>query len=668
MREEYAHYFKELDKTTKEYNSLLKKGIEYAPQQIKCLTYGFDTIQRCQLLNTNYFITYEEGKNTVDLEGISILERINYDYKTSEYAEKFYSVACNFRDNFDKLFFKNGCYVIPAYKKMMDSFKINMKIPEYIAARWHTRRFMEVFDENYDPNKPTRFPNPKKLKVAKRIPLLQEACFFVDRMIATKLGGEFKDGIMPRKVIFSVQPNSGKTFLSNAFCDIGLILHKIYYKSSGIIRINNTAGNAIGCSTLCKNMLSDIKITYIYPELTKYFGEQRGKYKCTIFKKEASDEWLLQDLDNSIRASMFAVGRETAINGLRNDVALVIDDISDGFDQMNNDQAHIDMVNKYDVDMDSRKEDESVPELIIGTMFNENGLQNTLIKRAEAKYGKLVPVKKKGFSNSLLTPDKSMAVILVDCFNSKMESIAPDLISTEKLIDKMNTMVGYQFDLVYRQKNGSRDPKTFEYDTLFQYKPDDKADLEETSVCAIDPTRMKSSDYFVAMFFRKNKQNGKYRFVDVICEQESLGKVNDPKNKFAQKLIKAFIDNKCTKVLIENNTSNLIATYLDDLLQKQGYNFCKFREIYNTGKKLTRILDMEMTIKNNIEFPTKNSFPLKHRMTTAMMLLTKWDNINYGKKGNYDDVPDCTAMFANEFIYKESYKAKLIAGDLPYGL
>ena len=353
---------------------------------------------------------------------------------------------------------------------------------------------------------------------------------------------------------------------------------------------------------------------------------------------------------------MFAVGRENAINGMRNDVALVIDDLSDGFEQMNSDQAHIDMVNKYDVDMDARKEDEDVPEFIIGTMFNENDIQNTLIERAKNKYGDFIQLQNKEFRNSYLTRDKSMIVILVDCFTEDMESVAPDLISTEKLLDKMNNMEGYQFDLVYRQKRGSREPRTFEYDTLETYDRNDISGLENTSICVVDPTRKKGSDYFVLGCFRYNKNTHKYRLYDIICQKKSLGKVSDPSNKFAKEVMDFLIRNNCVKFYIENNTSNLIGTLIEQLLNQNNYNFCKIEEVYSTEQKLPRILNMEMTIKNNIEFPQNNSYPPKSDMSIAMTIFTKWDSSQFGKKGNYDDVPDMVAMFANKYIFAVKQK------------
>lgn len=645
MREEYEKYFSELNENMQAYSKLSSKGLAFLLEQIDCYKLGINSLQKCQNLYVDYFNIYTENFYNYDLEGITTEELINYDYKTSEYAEKYCRVGDKFCKMFDELFLKNkhlGIYETESHKNLIIEFKKYLKIAVSISARWHIQRYIEYyeFDKGY-----------RSKKLPKRLPLLKEAMFFADRMIATKMGIKFDDGIQPKTIIFAVQPNSGKSFVSNVFCNIGLILHWKYFKSSGVIRMSNTSKNAWGFSGQCKSMLSDYKISFIYPELKKYFRGEYPNIRCSIFKKEPLEEWLLQDLDNSIRASMFAVGRENAINGMRNDVALVIDDLSDGFEQMNNDQAHKDMVTKYDVDISSRKEDTDVPEFIVGTMFNENDLQNTLIARAKDKYGEFIQLNNKEFSNSYLTRNKKMVVILVDCFNDKMESSAPDLISTEDLVEKMNTMESYQFDLVYRQKKGSREPRPFEYDTLLTYNSQNKSKIEDTSICVLDPTRKKGSDYFVLGCFRRNNTNNKFRFSDVICQKKSLGKISDPENKFANYVVDFLIKNKCTNFYVENNTSNLIGTFIEQLLKSRGYNACKIEELYSSEQKLPRILNMEETIKNNIEFPEKNMFPIKSDMSIAMNMLTKWDSLQYGKKGNFDDVPDMVSMFAKKFIF-----------------
>lgn len=60
---------------------------------------------------------------------------------------------------------------------------------------------------------------------------------------------------------------------------------------------------------------------------------------------------------------------------------------------------------------------------------------------------------------------------------------------------------------------------------------------------------------------------------------------------------------------------------------------------------------MRATILNHIVFPKKGLFPTKHRISLAMNGLTTWNSETFGRKGNYDDMPDSTAMFADKFIF-----------------
>lgn len=641
LKNEIKQNFKDLIDLTKKYNKLLKQQEESIFDRTDILLLGMSLIESNQNMLLEYYFKYVDIDKNIPLDPLSLEDRINFDYKNSDYANKYYSVCEKIIQEYE---INDYEYDAEFLLKIQTLKKLKKKMLE-ISARWFSQRFIEVYE--YD-------KQPRSKKLPKRLPLLKEAFFFTDRMLETKMGIIFEDGIMPLKGLFSVQPNSGKSFVCNVFCVRGLVLHKIYFKSSGIIRMTNTGKNALGFSGQCKNMLSDKKIVSIYPELTKYFT-QNGK--CTLFKREPLEEWLLADLGNEIRASMFAVGRDSAINGMRNDVALVIDDLSDGFEQMNNDQAHKDMVTKYDVDIDSRKEDENVPELFVGTMFNEFDVLNTLIERAITKYGKLVQLKdKKGniiYPNSYLTPDYKQVFILVDCFNEKGESLAPKLITTEKLIEKQENMKPYEFDLVYRQKRTSREPRLFEYNTLITY---DNIDNDfDTTICVLDPTRKNSSDYFVMSVFNKTGNN-RYRFIDCICKQKSLGKLNDPKNKFANEVADFLIKYHCTHLYIENNVSNLIGSLFENLLKSKGYTFCKIEEVYNTKSKIERILNMETTIKNHIEFPRKNLFPRKHDMFIAMEQLTRFDATNINQKGNFDDVPDNIAMFAKKFIFEKPRK------------
>ena len=98
--------------------------------------------------------------------------------------------------------------------------------------------------------------------------------------------------------------------------------------------------------------------------------------------------------------------------------------------------------------------------------------------------------------------------------------------------------------------------------------------------------------------------------------------------------------------------------YAKALCKEMKYESCKFRERYTSKKgknstKIVRILNMEETIKNHIEFPDVQTLPLTHPLRLYMKYLTEWSSTEGQKKSNPDDAPDSLAMFAEEFIFKK---------------
>ena len=609
-------------------------------KRVDLLFIGMTLIEKAQ----NEILQYKEFNSNFDREKV-----INLDYKISELAGKFY---------------KASSFVIDIFANVRKSKKVNsiskdqkLKFIEltkrilFISARWDIERMINVFEFDVP---------PQNKAFEKRKPLLSTCIFFANRMNATKLGITFEDGIMPRRIIFAVQPNAGKSFIVNVYSVMAIMLHALYYNTSGILRMSNNLDNACGFSNQIKAMIENEKIADIYPEVKKFFKNQ----KCRILEKSTSEEWKLNGLDPRIRASHFARGRESAINSIRVFVLLAIDDLSDGFEQMNNDEAHKAMTTKYEIDMDSRKEEANVPEFIAGTMFNEYDVPNTLIRKLEER-GLLIDSTK--FKNVRHTKDYSTVVIAMDCFDENGESVAPKLISTEKLKEKQNSLKSYEFDLVYRQIRSSREPRVFEYQNLKTYTkmPDD---LSFAARGYIDPTRKQGRDYFAFPVFRHRDADNLEYFVNCIYEKKSLGKTEDPQNKFLEKVVNFIIDNRIVDFTIENNTSNTIGTIIDMKLKEKGYNFCKIKEIYTAkikqnSTKMQRILDQEATIVNNVCFPAPGVFPPKHPMTEFMDHFTRYDvNVNYNNIKNHDDAPDSICGFSMNYLFVRKNRYSIISG------
>lgn len=632
-----------LDNCIKHINGLNRKGkvLETLEERIDDLLFGMATIERAK----NQLFDFKQANL-----GFKIQPIIDYDFRLSEYAEKFYiqgkqviEFTASQQDNI-------AVRLIPRAKK--DSLISHNEAMLYISARWHIERMIDVFEFDTEPEN-RAFP--------KRKPLLEECIFFADRMNATKLGIQFKDGIMPRTMIFAVQPNAGKSFVANVYSLMSSCLHRIYYNTSGILRMSNNTANAIGFSNQIKAMIENEKIALIYPEFEKYFPKGG---KPQILEKSTAEEWKIAGLDPRIRASYFARGRDTAINSIRVFVALIIDDLSDGFDQMNNDEAHQDMTTKFYIDMESRKEGETIPTFICGTMFNEFDIQNTMISKAENEVGLLQHPK---FRNVRHTPDFSTVVVAVDCFDDKNESYAPKLISTPKLVDKQNSLKPFEFDLVYRQIRSSREPRIFDYDNLKTYKELPKS-LKSETIAVLDPTRKNGADFFALPVFSFDTEDNDAYFIDCMYEQKSLGKMNDPRNIFLGRVVKFLIDNNVKEFYIENNTSNTLGTLFEEKFKEKQYK-CRIFEFYTAKEKgfknkLERILHEEPTITANIHFPAPSMYPPLHRISQFMTDFTRFDSkLEGSNKKQHDDAPDSVSIFSKRCLFNRQNRFASITGS-----
>lgn len=642
MEELVDNFSDDLDEKIKQINGLKKKGdiFETLETRIGQLIY---CMGRIDIVAHNFF-KFKENHSALDTS-----KAIKYDYKFCDYAERFYSQALQIV-NFMKINSENPAILLISPSIRAQFYRL-MERMMHLSARWHIERIINTYEFDSEVDRKA-FPSRK--------PVLSECIFYADRMNATKMGIKFDDGIMPKLIIFAVQPNAGKSFVANVYSLMSTCLHRIYFKTSGVLRMSNNTSNAMGFSNQIKSMIEDERICLIYPELSKYFANPS---KPTILEKSTAEEWKLAGLDPRIRASYFARGRETAINSIRVFVALIIDDLSDGFDQMNNDEAHQDMTTKFYVDMQPRRDNENIPILIIGTMFNEFDIQNTIINKLELSSGLIQSTIHRNVRH---TPNYEAVVVTVDCFDEKGQSIAPKLISTNQLIETQNSLKAYEFDLVYRQIRSSREPRCFDYGLLKTYKVLPET-LSPGAVAVLDPTRKNGADYFSLPCFRKDSETGLSYFVDCIYEQKSLGKLADPKNIFLMKVIKFLIENNVRELTIENNTSNTIGTVFEEKFKSLGYS-CKINEIYTTKErgsknKNERILDQEATIVSNIVFPEQGLFPPLDRRTLFMTDFTHYDSkLTSASKKQHDDAPDSVRIYAQRHLYNTSNRFSSLKG------
>lgn len=625
-------------------NELVKKNqpIRFFNDRLTLLIAASKKTQDAQQLYLDY--AYENPNK--DLKDV-----IRFDYTVSYYANRLYRAL----DNLLEYYIQNRESKKMDFMKpttLLDANALMQKMM-YISARWYSERQMNVWDWDKPLN---------KKKLPPRLPLLRDVMPCFDRVLAVKMGIEFKDGFNPKRLIVCVPPSSGKTYEANIYTDQMLAHHFIRFAETGIIRMTNNAENAYNYGSQVYKMMTDDKFVKIFPELAVY-RTAGGKIK--LFSNESREKYLLKDCNPECTDSMFLFGRDAGINGKRSLLGAIIDDLSDGQTTMDNDDIHKKMTDKVMSDVLDRSDDDDCPIIIMGTMYNEFDVQNAFINMWERRE----LIQHPEYKNVRYTKDGKCAICLVDVEDEEGNSIAPDLYTNEKLQEKKEHFVStgkpYVYNLIYRQKKDSREPKTFADETLMHYTWGELPEgLDKFSLSMIDLTRKNGNDYFANPYLRYNPDDGLYYLVDTIFEQKSLGLVNDPKNEFRDKVCRKLIFNNTVECCIENNTSNTTGTLLKERCKELGYIGCKFRERFTTkrqnatGGKVQRIMNMEETIKNYIVFPDKSTIPVGHPLFQAMEQLNNW-NSKDNSRNNHDDFPDVLAMFADEFIFKRSTIAQI---------
>ena len=662
-------FVKNIELCFKNYNDYVKKGktIENICKRIDYAFLAADFICKAQ----QYYLKYKKES------AFSTKEIIEFDHKISCYADRLY-VAMDNLLNFCKLLDKRTesgrtyGYGTSFYK---DFEKLTIQVL-FIASRWKVERIMNVLD----------LPRPKeKKKLPRRLPLLKDVMPCFDRILAVKMGIRFDDGFNINKLVVCLPPSSGKTYCANVYNLLSLGHHFVYFKETGMIRMTNTATNAQdygkAVSLMAKNYIEipigDLKYRFYpfleaFPELKENITSEELTTTCKMYKtnelfiRDSTDKLLMRNCNSECTDSIFMFGIEASINGKRAQLGTIADDLSGGVDTMDNDEYHKKITDKIKSDVSDRNDDDDCPLILMGTMYNENDYQNTHIEEWE-KEGL---IQHPYYKNVKFTKDGKKAICLVDVEDENGNTIAPQLYTNEKLREKRDYFAKrgkeYVYSLVYKQKRESREPLTFSYQFLKTY--DELPDcLQQESVAMIDTTRTSGNNYFICAFFRYNPKDKMYYFTDVLMKQKSLGTDYDPKNEFGYELCRKIAKNNTIECRVESNTSNTTTSLLKRLCNDIFYNACKFKNSYTVnnkrgGTKITRILEHEDSIKNNIVFPSLKNIT-NNEMFLFMRVLTNWNSKGGQNNQNPDDPPDVLSLFDQNFIHKKSSYGSIV--DIP---
>ena len=530
------------------------------------------------------------------------------------------------------------------YSKYFDAINIYWDIVA-VGARYSLHHFIEYM-----------FHNKNKKPYVPRREILASAVFYVGRGLIErlKIGIDFNDGIVPPNlVMFSTFPSSGKTLVANYACAWIKCLAMIKIRGGAFLRIGNEEGNVNKNSQAIKDILSDRTIMGVFPEMEGMVDE---KDNFKPFDKDSIDEWFLKEDKEEPKSAVFRTSG-SATNGIRINLALVIDDPSRGMVDRKNVDVHQKIISSYNGDWRSRfdYEEESFV-FALGTRFNNFDVFSAIQDQAE-KEG-LYP--DENFNNTFKTEDGRTVIINIDCEkdDGSGQSRFPHLISDRTLENKRNSMSKQEYYCVYRQKPIPEEGLDFDYSLLKTY--DRKflsSELDYFAYAACDPTRKTGADYLSFPIYKQivdpnHEFFGKYAFVDCIFIQRS---VKDPDT--FQKIINKIVDNNIKKLYLENNTDTSLGQRIQDHLKNINYDILIIKEIYSVQKKSERIADQTSSIHNNIVFPKEGLFPKYTEMGHFMEQLTMYSSSSANK---HDDAADSVSTFSREHIDKTKTENRAI--------
>ena len=481
--------------------------------------------------------------------------------------------------------------------------------------------------------------------------VLKSAVWWTNQLLLGKFklrmpdsGEEFN--FIPKKIIFSTMPSSGKSFLCNTTNEMFSELGAIINKRGGVLRVSNEQSNILRQSNQTMNLIRNLLIFDIYPENKEFI--KNGKYDP--FGKSSEEEWGIKGCEYTPNTSIFKT-RDSAINSVRCELGM-FDDPSRGMQESNNVQIHQKICTLFNGDfLDRFESQDDISILLTGTMFNPFDVFSTEIQKALANGYK----KDTRFLNTFISNDKETVVIVNDCEDEYGDSAFPEFISTKALHAKRDSLPEYDYHCIWRQKPIPAEGLIFSRE-LLRFFDELPSELTSYAFATIDPTRRKASDFFAMPILKRHLTTGDYYLVDIIYERKGSMALMD-------NIIKKIIQNRIIKIYYEENINDTLGTTISEKLEKKGIKSCKLLPIYNTVNKMQRIADMEGDIKAHIVFPSEKFAPSKSTLGFAIHQLTQYN----GEKSEHDDMPDSLAMFAEKFIvYKEKQNIIKTTKNLPF--
>lgn len=585
-------------------------------------------------------------------EKFDIKEFLEIDYITSNYANIVYEKLNTALEILYKKFAKNkndlrvsrivnekGSFM---YQKAIELLKI--------SSRWNLDCFNELKEVDKDKS--------QKEYYKRKIPM-KPIYFYLERMIATRLGIKFIDKINPQYMICAMPPGLGKT---QASADMLVLLysHKINYYNRAIgVRFSSNLETAEMASGRTTDVIINEKfILKIFPEFNRFYNKRNQFMPLEINNKTIIK---FSGQETSDGYGNLSMGFTSSIPGKGAEDIIILDDITTGMETILNNQYHQEQSKTVLSDIKSRMRNINCLLLFVGTIYNPFAAQYALKRYLENKTSKdyyELTKKKQQFKFEFFDDDNEIMylkdyndiiiaiVVYKDCYDKNGQSIYPEIETTGSLKTIEEEIGEYRFGLMYRQKQKFLDGNLFIYENLNTYKKKDLCDLTLTAFATIDPNRNTGGDYFAMPICRYNNKTNKYRLTDCIYEKKSI-----TDNDFLDFVVDKIIKENVVKIHIENNIDISLRSLLLKMLKEKNH-ICDIIAKQATIKKSTRIKSYEIPLKKNCEFPAKNE-ELNEEMKLFMQGITEWNEKSKLNDDSIDSMSNFTSKFCPQYTFNE---------------
>lgn len=437
-----------------------------------------------------------------------------------------------------------------------------------------------------------------------------------------------------RYIIASYPPSSAKTYLTTMFSAwaFGLSI------DNSIIRLSYSDELALGASNNVKGWISSPEFAEIFSLFKLYNGKP--------FEIEKTSDWKIKN-SHVAKSNHIARSRGGSVTGERASFAFILDDMLKGAEEVNAIKIQDDMWNQWKTDWISRKTDDPITFIFVGTQWSNIDILNRIIEERNS-YSLLLPTDNK---YTLESEDHSTIVIRVPLLDEDGKTTCPFLYSQTEAERLKNTTDPFMFSCVYQQHPIAPTGREFDDTLLLHY---DELPLDEYgnvacskgAVATLDPAR-KGKDN-VSMPICKHGYDDYYYFVDCLFQQKPMTDLYDD-------IVDKIIGNLVTLLVIENNTDTSLPKLLEERLYKKGYYSCEIRTKYNTQNKEQRIKDNRGIVRSRIKFKNSQDYQPNSDYGRFMYNLNMY-SFDYPNK--HDDAPDSISMMASEIILGKSVLPK----------